>query len=92
MAVYLISYDLNKAGKNYDGVYQAIKDSSTGVWWHYLDSTWIIKSNLTVKQVSDNIRAETDSDDHFIVIEVKNNKQGWLPKKAWDYLNEHIFI
>ncbi|MBH0331066.1 SinR [Brevibacillus brevis] len=93
MAVYLISYDLNKSGKDYKGVYEAIKASSVGgnTWWHYLDSTWIIKSNLSVQQVYEKIRLHTDSDDFFLVIEVKNNKQGWLPQDAWDYLNNVIF-
>jgi len=91
MAVYLIGYDLNKSGKDYAGVFKAIKDSSTGEWWHHLDSTWIIKSSLTVNEVSDNIKAETDNDDRFIVIEIKNNKQGWLEQNAWDYLNQSIF-
>ncbi|MBU3146838.1 hypothetical protein [Clostridium sp. CF012] len=92
--VYLIGYDLNKTDKNYDGVYTAIKESSVSgsTWWHYLDSTWIIKSNLTVDQVQEKIKLETDENDHFLVIEVKNNKQGWLPKDAWDYLNNNIFI
>ena len=88
--VYLVGYDLNKAGKNYDGVYTAIKESSTA-WWHYLDSTWIIKSNLTVQQVYDKIKPETDDNDRFLVIEVKNNKQGWLTQDAWDHLNDVIF-
>uniref|UniRef100_UPI003FD8692B hypothetical protein n=1 Tax=Desulfovibrio sp. TaxID=885 RepID=UPI003FD8692B len=37
---YLISYDLNAPGKNYDQLYDAIK--SLGGWWHHLDSTWIV--------------------------------------------------
>lgn len=91
MAVYLITYDLHKAGQDYEGLYEAIKNSSTGVWSHRLDSTWIIKSNLTVNEVSNNIKAKVDDNDHFLVIEVKNNKQGWLPKEAWNYLNNNVF-
>lgn len=88
--VYVISYDLNKSGKNYDGVYEAIKKASV-YWLHPLDSTWIIKSNFTANQISDAIKAETDPDDSWIVIEAKNNKQGWLAKDAWDALNNKIF-
>lgn len=93
MATYLISYDLNKSDKNYDGVFNAIKESSANgtTWWHYLDSTWIIKSNLSVNDISSKIKLEADENDFFIVIEIKNNKQGWLPQKAWDYLNNTIF-
>lgn len=90
--VYIISYDLNKSGQNYDGLYDVIKESSdSNRWWHHLDSTWIIKSNLTVGQVSDKIKAQVDDNDFYIVIEIKDNKQGWLPEKAWNYLNNEIF-
>ncbi len=89
--VYLISYDLNKSGQDYNSLYQAIKDSSSGQWWHYLDSTWIIKSYLSVQQVSDNIKSKMDGNDSLFVIEVKNNYSGWLPKDAWKYLRENIF-
>lgn len=91
MSYYMVSYDLNKIGKNYDGVFQAIKNSSDGGWWHFLDSLWIISSPLTPQQISDNIRAEIDNDDHFIVVEVRNRKQGWLPKKEWEKLNGNVF-
>lgn len=89
--VYLITYDLHKPGQDYEGLYDAIKSASTGAWSHRLDSTWIIKSTLSVDAVSAKIKEKVDKDDHFIVIEVKNNKQGWLPKDAWTYLNDNIF-
>lgn len=90
--VYFITYDLNKAGKNYDGVYQAIKDASTGAWCHYWDSSWLIKSNYTsADDVFKLIKPYLDSDDRCLVIEVKNNKQGWLTKDQWDYINNNIF-
>lgn len=93
MSVYLITYDLNAPGKNYDKIFEAIKEASVGgnTWWHHLDSTWFIKSNLSVQQVSDKIKTHVDGNDFYIVIEVINNKQGWLPQKAWDYLNDVIF-
>ncbi len=88
--VYLITYDLNKPGQKYDDLYEAIKNSST-YWVHFLDSAWIIKSALSVNQVSNNIRAKVDESDNFLVIEVTNNKQGWLPQKIWEYINNSIF-
>lgn len=91
MAAYLISYDLNKKDKNYDGVYQAIKNSSDGTWCHPLESTWLIRTSLTVEQVSDNIQKQIDSNDMFLVIEVKKNYQGFLTEEMWKYLRENIF-
>lgn len=90
--VYFITYDLNKAGKDYEGLYQAIKDASTGVWCHYWESSWLIRSNLiTADLVFTKIKPHLDQDDCCLVIEVKNNKQGWLTQKQWDYINKYIF-
>lgn len=92
MKAYLITYDLKKSGQNYNALYDAIKSASyNDTWMHYLDSTWIIKSNLSVQQVSDKIKQAVDDNDSFIVIEVVKNYQGWLPTEAWDYLTNNIF-
>ncbi len=92
MAVYMITYDLNNAGKKYDEVIQAIKDASTGVWCTYWKSTWLIRSSFSSAQdVSDKITPHLDSDDRCLVIEVKNNKQGWLSEDQWNYINNSIF-
>lgn len=90
--VYFITYDLNNAGKDYQGVYQAIKDASDGVWCHFWDSSWLIRSNYaSADDVFEKIKPHLDSDDRCIVVEAKNNKQGWLTKEQWDYINTYIF-
>ena len=90
--VYFITYDLNNTGKDYAGVFQAIKDASDGVWCHYWDSSWLIRSKYeSADSVFEKIKPHLDSDDRCIVIEVKNNKQGWLTNKQWDYINNNIF-
>lgn len=90
--VYMITYDLNKAGKDYEGVYQAIKDASDGVWCHYWDSSWLIRSNLsTANAVFDKIKPYLDNNDRCFVVEVKKNYQGWLSQEQWDYINNNIF-
>lgn len=90
MAAYMITYDLNKQGKDYSGVHQAIKDSSVA-WCHYWDSTWLIKSNLTPDQICDKIKSHLDGDDRLIIIEVKNNYQGWMTEEQWKWIRENIF-
>lgn len=91
MAVYMITYDLNSKGQNYEDVIQSIKDASTDAWCSYWKSSYLIKSNLTVQQVSDKITPHLDSNDRLIVIETKANYQGWLSEKQWKYIRENIF-
>lgn len=90
--VYMITYDLNKEGQDYENVIQAIKDASTGIWCSFWKSSFLIKSNLkTADEVTDKIIPYLDSNDKLLVIEVKNNKQGWLSKEQWNYINDSIF-
>lgn len=90
--VYMITYDLNNQGKNYDDVINAIKEASNGVWCSFWKSSYLIKSNLsTADAVSKKIQPFLDDDDRLLVIEVKNNKQGWLSEEDWDYINNSIF-
>lgn len=90
--VYMITYDLNKQNKDYDNVIEAIKEASTGVWCTFWKSSYLIKSNLSsADDVSKKITPYLDADDRLLVIEVKNNKQGWLTKDQWDYINNSIF-
>lgn len=91
MAVYMITYDLNSKGQNYDDVIQAIKDSSTGTWCTYWKSSFLIKSNLSVQEIVDNISPHLDGNDCLIVIETKNNYQGWLNEEQWDFINDKLF-
>lgn len=66
MSSYLISYDLNKSGKNYETLIAEIK--KFGTWWHHLDSTWIVKSDLTAVQIRDKLSPLIDSDDELLVV------------------------
>lgn len=65
VTTYIISYDLNAPGQNYTDLFEAIKGS--GTWWHHLDSTWIVKSNLSAKQIRDTLSPTLDSNDKVLV-------------------------
>ena len=83
---FLISYDLNKSEKNYDGVYSAIKESSTGMWCRPLESVWVIQSNLSTPQIYNKIAPSLDKDDRMLVIEVTSNSYWYLDQEVSDYL------
>ena len=89
--VYMITYDLKKPGQNYEKVIKAIKSASTGVWCTYWESSYLIKSQLSVQQICDMITPHLDPNDCLFVVECKFNYQGWLSKDQWKYINENIF-
>ena len=89
MMLYAINYDLKKdQGKDYNDLYEVIK--SVGVWWHYLESTWIVETDKNSEEIWKIIEKIKDKEDHFLIIKLENEKQGWLPKKAWEWLNKNF--
>jgi hypothetical protein len=62
----MIGYDLNKSDKDYEHLINKIKETF-GTWWHHLDSTWIVKSNLTAVQIRDMLQPFIDNNDELLV-------------------------
>ena len=84
--LYLITYDLKSPGRDYSSLYNQIK--SYGEWWHYIDSTWIIKTDNSIEEVSNSIRKMMDINECLLIVEITNCKRnGWLRKSAWDWIS-----
>ena len=91
---YIICFD--KGGVldmfDYKGLKEVVK-TAEGILncWHYLESTYIIitESNISASDVADFFRAHLINK-HFLVSEVNLiNHNGWLPEKAWDWINKN---
>lgn len=86
--IYSINYDLKQPGRNYDGLYEAIKNC--GVWWHFLGSTWLLDTNLDAKAIWNRLAPHVDKNDFVLVIGLTRDYQGWLPQAAWDWINSRV--
>jgi hypothetical protein len=86
--VYNVSYDLNKSGKDYKGLHDELKKTSD--WYHLLDSTWLLYTAESADQIWQRLKPHIDKDDFILIIQVTNNKQGWLVQDAWDWMNARI--
>jgi hypothetical protein len=86
--ILLITYDLNKAGQNYDALYEQIKTAPA--WIHLLDSTWLIRTSETPQKWSDKLMAVMDKNDRLFVVDItKQSHQGWLSKDRWDWITKN---
>ena len=87
---YLVSYDLNSPGKNYDDLYEAIKNASNGTWCKPLSSVYIIKSNLSATAIYNRLKPCLDDNDCILVIEVTKESHWYLNKEISDYLYQML--
>ena len=91
--LYLISYDLNEPGQNYDGLKQAI--SALGETYAVLRSTILLCSDRSVSDVYNAIKGVVDDNDEWILTDVSgvpaDKSCGRIQKKDnFDYLWQWI--
>jgi hypothetical protein len=84
--VLIINYALKNKYKDYSPLYKAIQDC--GAWWHFMDSTWIVYTAHSANTVSQHLQQFIDTNtDYLFVCRLQKEHQGWLPKEAWEWLN-----
>ncbi len=87
MAFILISYDLNNPGQDYNELFTQIK--SYGVWWHHLDSTWIIKSEKNVSEIRDHLGKFIDVNDELLVVKIDSWAGKGFKERAYKWLHNN---
>ncbi|MCQ2340646.1 MAG: hypothetical protein MJZ79_07735 [Paludibacteraceae bacterium] len=90
--VYLITYDLNKDGKDYANLYQKIKDIAPNAWIHPLESVWCLRvQDIDANSIYNQLRPSVDDVDNLFIVEITNmDRQGWMPKNLWVWLKESV--
>jgi hypothetical protein len=90
MRTLLVGYDLKKPGQNYGPLYEKLKSYQT--WWHALDSTWMVRADLTVVQLRDQLRPFIDSNDGLLVMDVTSDAAAWVgfSQQASDWIHAQL--
>ena len=84
---YLITYDVN-SNDNYSLLEKELKKYER--WWHYLERTWIIISDETPKEIWDRIENKINKKNNLLIIEIRKESEGWLPRNAWDWIKKNV--
>jgi hypothetical protein len=86
----MVGYDLNKPGQDYSDLIKYLKD--LGTYWHHLDSTWLIRSEMTPSEIRDKLKQYLDDNDQLLVINV--NGDAWatkgISKSGLDWLRKFL--
>ena len=88
MEVYVVSYDLRKPGRDYTGLSEELQHSPS--WWHYLDSTWLIVTSESAGKLYNRLAPHLDEGDSILVVQAGSDRQGWLPKDAWTWIQQNV--
>jgi hypothetical protein len=85
---YLVTYDYKGTSEQYSALFDELK-KSVG-WWHYIANSWLIISEDDAKGIFEKLKPHLDNDINLLVIEVGKDRQGWLPKKAWEWIKKNL--
>lgn len=72
LAVQLISYDLQRSGQNYPGLFDA-SESVGKSSRHCLESVWLVKTAPANTQVRDTLESYVDANDKILVVALPGN-------------------
>jgi hypothetical protein len=77
-------------GEAYDGLIKEIQ--SLGVWWHHLESTWVVKSIRTPGEIRDQLKCHIGTDDQLLVIDISKAPSEWfgINQAGSNWLNVNI--
>ena len=84
---YLITYDVN-SDDNYNLLEKELKKYDR--WWHYLERTWIIISDETPQEIWSRIENKINKKNNLLIIEIRKESEGWLPRNAWDWIKKNV--
>lgn len=86
---YIVSYDLKAPGRDYSSLYSAIKTGRE--WLHPLESMWIVWTTESASELYNSIHPMMDPNDLLFISEINpRNRQGWLAKTCWEWMNQRI--
>ena len=85
--LYTIAYDISDSKKDHTAFFDKIK--TLGGWMHYIDDTWIVSTQqyTSASQIFAELESLIDKEeDYLLIVRIEpSDRQGWLPKKAWDW-------
>ena len=84
MAIILVTYDLRKAGQNYQGVHDYLKKFT---YCKGMESVWLLDTKLTPATIRDALRSLVDGNDTIFVVRLQR-EWGALNYGCAEWLNK----
>lgn len=90
MAVFLVSWNLNKEKANY----QAARATFIAHLQRYphtrdpgLETVWFLESGASAQAISDDLKTKLDDNDRLVVSRMRSGEYaGWLNKDVWTWI------
>ena len=91
MTTLLVVHELRDPDRDYAELGDTLKSYSE--WWHCLESTWLVKADLTARQLADALVPLVGMDDLLLVLDVSGRAAAWtgaFPEDCQAWLRKKI--
>ena len=85
---YIVCYDLKGSPLGYKPFVEELRNSVR--WWHYLENTWIVFLYETLVELQRILAPRIYTQDRLLILPAHGPAEGYLPKEAWEWINEHL--
>lgn len=88
--IYHVSYDLHRGQDEYPGLWAELEKTPHR---HILQSSWLVLTSETARQLDKRLKKHLHlggrgpDTDRIFISEVDANRQGWLEKETWNWVN-----
>ena len=102
MRTLLVGYDLNDPNQDYAKLGNFLKelsqkhkprvDEGEKTWWHELDSTWLIRADLSAGELQAKLGDQVADNDEVLVIDITGRSAAWqgFKTEASEWLTKHL--
>ncbi len=87
--VVIVTYDLNKQGKNYADLSSTLEGLCTD-FIRPLKSFWLLDTEVSVNDISSAALSVMDADDRLFVTRLVSDNAGWLTQTEWNWINSRL--
>ena len=81
--IYLIQYNMSEDSV----IINRIKN--LGNWVQYFGKSWLVKSNLSAKEIYEKLTVDYEKESFFIIELTTSNYWGRMNTKLWDWIKEN---
>jgi hypothetical protein len=85
--ILVVTYELKQPAAAYTPFFDTLKSQNS--WAHYMASTWFIATNKSPQELYDEVERFIHEGDRLLITTLVPGYQGWLAKKAWEWIDRH---
>lgn len=88
----MVTFSLRNPSRDYSQFFVQMRGISIQ-WWHFIEQTCVITTNLTASQLSHTLLPHIEVNDSLLIVKLdvsESDIQGWLPSTAWQWLNTAV--